>query len=84
MSLFAAFHMGARYFGRVPEELADDEDRLVAALQEHGIDFYLVWGREDRIAKGPFTKNPLPEITGGQTKGLRVYAIPTPPMNTRP
>ena len=76
-SLFAAFHMKARYFGRVPEELVANEERLVEALKKHGIDYYLDWGPEDRLTPGPFVASRFPEVTGGAINGLRVYAIST-------
>ena len=78
-SLFAAFHMGARYFGRVPAEARKDEQTLRAALDRHGIDYYLDWGPEDRLAPGPFATSRVPEVTGGKIKGLRVYALKAPP-----
>ncbi len=74
-SLFAAFHMKARYFGKVPKEERATEDALVAALRKHGIDYYLVWGAEGQLAPGPFVENRFPEVTGGAIKGLRVYAV---------
>lgn len=79
LSLFSAFHMRARYFGRVPEDLLADEERLLAALRSNAIDYYLVWGEESGLAKGPFINTPVPEVTGGRIRGLRVYAIKTPP-----
>ena len=77
-SLFAAFHMKARYFGQAPEELVANEERLVEALKKHGIDYYLDWGTEDRLTPGPFVASHFPEVTGGAIKGLRVYAISKP------
>jgi hypothetical protein len=74
--LFAAFHMKARYFGRVTKDDSSSEERLVATLMQHGIDYYLVWGAEDAFTPGPFPKSRLPEVTGGGIKGLRVYSIP--------
>jgi hypothetical protein len=76
--LFAAFHMKARYFGRVTKDESSSEERLVATLMQHGIDYYLVWGAEDAFTPGPFPKSRLPEVTGGGIKGLRVYSIPPP------
>lgn len=74
--LFAAFHMKARYFGRVTKDDSSSEERLVATLMQHGIDYYLVWGAEDAFTPGPFPKSRLPEVTGGGIRGLRVYSIP--------
>jgi hypothetical protein len=77
-ALFAAFHMNARYFGRITQDASGGEAELVAALRQHGIDYYLVWGPEDAFTPGPFPKSRLPEVTGGGIKGLRVYSIPPP------
>lgn len=74
-SLFAAFHMGARYFGQTTDRMRASEEGLVEALTKHGIDYYLDWGPEDRLAPGPFVAHHFPEITGGAIKGLRVYSI---------
>jgi len=77
-SLFTAFHMRARYFGQVPKEERASEEALVAALKKHGIDYYLVWGAEERLAPGPLAVKRFPEVTGGAIKGLRVYAMAKP------
>ena len=55
-----------------------DEEALVAALKKHGIDYYLVWGAEERLAPGPLAVKRFPEVTGGAIKGLRVYAMAKP------
>lgn len=73
--LFAAFHMNARYFGRVTKAESGSEERLLATLRQHGIDYYLVWGAEDAFTPGPFPESRLPEVTGGAIRGLRVYSI---------
>lgn len=74
-TLFTAFHMKARYFGQVPKDERQTEAALVTALKRHGIEYYLVWGAEDRLSPGPFSENHFPEVTGGVIKGLRVYAL---------
>lgn len=77
-SLFAAFHMGARYFGTAPETIAGNEEALLAALRKHAIDYYLVWAPETKPFPDPFPASRLLEVTRGVIPGLRVYAIPRP------
>ncbi len=82
-SLFAAFHMQARYFGRVPPDERQNEDLLTDALLRHGIDYYLDWGSEEQLSPGPFAAGRFPEVTGGRIKGLRIYAIRAPADSRR-
>lgn len=68
-ALGVAFHLNARYFGQPPEKMTAAD--LPGELRRHGVDYYLVWGRDARIESAGWK-----DVTGGRIKGLRVYRVP--------
>jgi hypothetical protein len=75
-SLYLAYHLGAQYYGTPRPE--DTETEILDALQDKGIDYYLVWGEAQVPFLGRFSEKSGCEIPGLRVYALREGALPAP------
>jgi hypothetical protein len=68
-SLFAAYHLRARYYGIAKPGIDDSE--LLRELHRYRIDHYLCW--QDKPCHRRLSR--YPEISGGKFAHLRVYKL---------
>ncbi|MFQ5601727.1 MAG: hypothetical protein ACE5HS_00505 [bacterium] len=69
-SLYLAYHLRAKYFGRVRENISDRE--LEVELSKYEIDYFLVWGGADYHVD--FFRQ-FEEVTNHSIRGLKIYSL---------
>ncbi len=68
-SIFASYHLGAKYFGIAKPGIGDAE--LLSEFIRYRIDYYFCW--EDRHSHALLSS--YPEISGGRYGHLRIYKV---------
>lgn len=68
-SLYIAYHLKSRYYGRAKDNVTEDE--LESDLAKFDIEYYIEWGNKDAFS---FLAK-YEEINKGEIPDLRVYRI---------
>ncbi|MBL7050283.1 MAG: hypothetical protein ISR96_12285, partial [Nitrospira sp.] len=65
-----AYHLDSQYYGQVRDRISNSE--LEDVLLKHNIDYYFIWGENQRIPE--FLQQKV-EVTQGRIPGLKIYHV---------